>query len=120
MSARKSEGIRLMTICENISELTSRLALYAADRTPLISPSDAEQRNAADGIVYGLFKVLEEAYVLDEETTERMPEVDWAALHGMRNILAHAYGEVDIHVILNTIDRDMPILYNACARLINS
>ncbi len=108
-----------MTICENISELTARLGAYADDCSPLIAPIDAMQRNAADGIVYGLFKVLEEAYVLDEETTDRIPEVDWAALHGMRNILAHAYGEVDMHAILNTIDRDLPVLYNGCIRALS-
>jgi uncharacterized protein with HEPN domain len=41
---------------------------------------------------------------------ERHPEVDWAALRGVRNRLVHGYFDIDAEVVWQTIISDVPRL----------
>ena len=46
-----------------------------------------------------------------EETKDRMP---WGMIRGMRNWLAHAYGEMDEKIIWGTAVHDIPKLLDFC------
>jgi uncharacterized protein with HEPN domain len=50
----------------------------------------------------------------------RRPEVDWAALAGLRNVLVHAYLGVDLDQIQHAIEHDMPGLKTACLDLLQA
>ncbi len=41
---------------------------------------------------------------------ESHPEVPWASIIGMRNILVHNYFEIDLPVIWNAVERELPEL----------
>jgi uncharacterized protein with HEPN domain len=47
---------------------------------------------------------------LDSEFRERIPEIPWAKIIGMRNVLVHHYFEIDTDVVWSVIDRDLPAL----------
>ena len=38
------------------------------------------------------------------------PEIPWDVMYGMRNRVIHDYFEVDLEVVWQTIQRDLPIL----------
>lgn len=45
-------------------------------------------------------------------------KVPWKAVFGMRNFLAHEYGEVDSEAVFNTIQKDMPILKETIIQIV--
>ena len=47
---------------------------------------------------------------LPDDLARRHPEVDWAAIVGMRNVVVHEYFGVDIAMLLDVLDTDLPQL----------
>ncbi|MDO9556404.1 MAG: DUF86 domain-containing protein [Coriobacteriia bacterium] len=48
------------------------------------------------------------------------PDVDWIAITATRNHVVHGYFEVDIEMVWETVERDMPILKRQVARILRS
>lgn len=45
---------------------------------------------------------------VSESTRNAHPSIPWRAMIGMRNIIAHEYGRVDLDLVWRTVQRDMP------------
>lgn len=45
---------------------------------------------------------------LPEATVERLPSMTLREIRGMRNRLAHGYGDIDVAMMWDTISRDVP------------
>ena len=57
------------------------------------------------------FEVLgEAARRLSPEARNQFPEIPWKLLTGMRNILIHDYDDVDLDVVWDTVQKDVPVL----------
>ena len=67
-----------------------------------------------------LLQIGELAGKLSREFIETHPEQPWAKMRGMRNIVAHAYGAIDIETVWNTATKNIPPLYSYCANLLSS
>ena len=50
----------------------------------------------------------------DEFKNATSNEIPWRMIRGMRNVLAHAYGEIDEDALWATIINDIPIIRNFC------
>ena len=57
-----------------------------------------------------LTEVGEAAKALSAATTNRMPEVPWRAIAGMRDRTGHHYPDVDLDVLWDTLAFDLPEL----------
>jgi uncharacterized protein with HEPN domain len=47
---------------------------------------------------------------LSANIRESHPEVPWAKIIGMRNILVHNYFEIDLPVVWNAVEHELPDL----------
>lgn len=54
------------------------------------------------------------------ELQAAMPEVRWREAKGIREILAHAYQDVDVVVLAEVIEDDLPALIGAFERRLRS
>jgi uncharacterized protein with HEPN domain len=52
----------------------------------------------------------EASRALSTNIRETQPEVPWAKIIGMRNILVHNYFEIDLPVVWNAVERELPEL----------
>lgn len=52
----------------------------------------------------------EAAKALSSETTHAIPDVPWRAIAGMRDRIIHRYPEVDLDVLWDTLEHDLPDL----------
>lgn len=51
---------------------------------------------------------------LSEDFKETYSGVPWRNIKGMRNIMAHKYGEISIDTVWEAITEDVPLLYDYC------
>jgi uncharacterized protein with HEPN domain len=52
----------------------------------------------------------EAARALPEEVRSLAPDVPWASIIGMRNVLVHGYFEIDTDIVWDAVQRDVPEL----------
>jgi uncharacterized protein with HEPN domain len=61
-------------------------------------------------ILYHIQLIGEAAAQLGRAFHESHPEIPWAQIVAMRNVLVHEYFGVDLHEVWKTVERDLPIL----------
>lgn len=69
-----------------------------------------------DALLFQFVVIGEAVKHLAPETRESTPEIPWADIAGLRDLIAHEYFRIDIHRVLEIVDRDLPPL----ARVIDS
>ncbi|MCX6931951.1 MAG: DUF86 domain-containing protein [Verrucomicrobia bacterium] len=63
------------------------------------------------------FEIIGEAASrLAPETQALFPSLPFRAMRGMRNIIAHDYGEVDLELVWKTATADLPVLIETLER----
>ncbi|MBN1189275.1 MAG: DUF86 domain-containing protein [Dehalococcoidales bacterium] len=63
-----------------------------------------------DAVVRNLTIIGEAARQIPTEIEGAFPEVPWAEMRALRNILTHEYDRVDIRIIWDTVQNDLPPL----------
>jgi uncharacterized protein with HEPN domain len=61
-------------------------------------------------IIHHLQVIGEASNHLSDELTEQNPDIPWADIVGLRNILVHQYFGIDLRQVWETAELDMPIL----------
>ncbi len=73
-------------------------------------------------LVLGLVKALEiigeAAYQISEETRRQVPEIPWEDIVGMRHRLVHAYFDINLDILWNTVKKDLPPLISALEKVL--
>jgi len=96
--------------CEDINHLT---LLHGS------SESDFHENISLQySCVFSLIQIGEAIKRLPSELRDENKEVDWKGLAGLRDKIAHAYGEVDIGMIRTTVLDEVPFLEKICRNLI--
>lgn len=64
-----------------------------------------------DSIMFRVIQVAESSMKLDEEFQKRNSHIPWKAIRGMRNMIVHNYGAVDLAIVYDTVVNSIPDLY---------
>ena len=107
----RSWRFRIEDILESLDKIDRYIAgieydaFLADDKT-----IDAVERN---------FEIIGEAVAnLPGEVLARYPEIPWSKMRGLRNILAHEYFGVDVSIIWQTAQEDLPPLRPQLQRIL--
>jgi uncharacterized protein with HEPN domain len=70
-------------------------------------------RTLQDAIIRNLQVLCESTQRVDSRHRDRHPEIHWASIAGMRNVLVHDYFDVDFQTVWDVVTRDLPGLHKA-------
>jgi uncharacterized protein with HEPN domain len=71
-------------------------------------------------ILYDFVVIGEAAIHIPTEVKSRYPQIPWRLMGDMRNIIAHEYFQVDLKIIWNTIQNNLPSLVAQLHELLRS
>ena len=91
-------------ILSSIAESARKVGAYVAR----IGPDWAADDMAVDAIAKRLEQIGELAKRLPADLLEWMPDVDWRGIRGIREILAHDYEDVDVGILDDVLESELP------------
>jgi uncharacterized protein with HEPN domain len=101
---------------EDIVDAAGSIEDYVRDMT--FETFRADQRTV-DAVVRNLEVIGEAARHVAEEVRRRFPDVAWAEMSDMRNVLIHEYFGVDLPILWKTIRSDLPPVVSALKAALN-
>jgi uncharacterized protein with HEPN domain len=72
-----------------------------------------------DALLFQFVVIGEAVKNLSTETRESAPEIPWTDIAGLRDLIAHEYFRIDVHRVLEIVERDLPPLEQAIDGLLN-
>lgn len=73
-----------------------------------------------DAVIRRLLIIGEASARMPEPFRTAHPEIPWHKMTGMRNRLVHGYAEVNMYMVWDTIQNDLPPLEGMLGELLNS
>ena len=64
-----------------------------------------------DSIMFRVIQIAENSMKLDVEFQKKNSHIPWRAIRGMRNMIVHDYGAVDLEIVYDTVKNSIPELY---------
>lgn len=102
---------------DRLNDWLGDLAGFGADAAYLVGLgqqnylADTQQgrllRNAGERLLIKVATIVER---LPEEFKNRYPDIEWASINRMRNLVAHQYDKVNDDLMFVTLRRDIPAL----------
>ena len=97
--------------------------LEAAQKIVQFTESETRESLSADeklqlAIVRLIEIIGEAASRISDEFRDKHPQIPWIAIRGMRNRLVHAYFDIDLDVVWNTITTAIPALIKQVEALV--
>ena len=68
-----------------------------------------------DSMLFRMIQISENAKKLSDGYKAKKSDILWNALSGLRNRIVHDYGNVDLHVVYETLKNDIPDLLELLA-----
>lgn len=100
---RKDDAVRIRHMLDAANEAVS--FMKGKNRRSL-----DKDRKLVLALVKSIEIIGEAAVRVSEDCREEQPQVPWASIIGMRNRLIHAYFDINLDILWETVDRDLPSL----------
>ena len=104
MRDKPNDQARLLLMMEavgNIESFTEGVSTYE---------SFAANKILCHAVTYNLQCIGENVYKLSRECIERHPSIDWEAIEGLRHVLVHDYYQVNLEMVWQILEKDLPDL----------
>ncbi|MDN5758100.1 MAG: DUF86 domain-containing protein [Tomitella sp.] len=105
---------------ERLADILSAIDRCSAYREALDDPAEPTARMAYDAVLHNLMVIGEAANAMREDLANVVPGTEWNSIIGLRNIIAHAYFQVQPDVIIDVIDTNLDPLATEIRRLLGS
>jgi uncharacterized protein with HEPN domain len=102
---------------EDILVAVERISAYTAGMTFEGFRADAK---TVDAVLYNIGIIGEAARHVPLEIEERFPEVPWAKMRAIRNVVTHQYAEVSPAIIWRTVQQNLPTLEPQLRRILKT
>ena len=113
MSAKGTDLGKVQEIFDVITQTKRQIQSVGMTKAAFLNPPDDTIDLMAEGIMNRVLRVTEEAGRFDDATAVKYG-FDSAGTRGVRNRLAHVYGDVDREIIWQVIEEDFDVLLAAC------
>ena len=70
-----------------------------------------------DSVIRRIEIIGEAAGRVSSEFREKTPEISWNEIRGMRNRMIHVYDDIDMDIVWETVQQDIPHLISQLERL---
>jgi uncharacterized protein with HEPN domain len=101
---------------EDILEAVSWIRSYTQG---LSLPALAADRKTRDAVIRNLEIIGEACRNVPQVVRSRHSEVNWRSIAGFRNVLIHEYFGVDLDVVWDVIQKDLPLLAEHVRRILD-
>lgn len=71
-----------------------------------------------DALLHNLHVIGEAVKKLPEDFRDRHADLPWREIAGMRDVVAHAYFALDLDILWDAVQKDVPILLSRAQQLI--
>ena len=99
-------------IIEHIENVLNSQKRFGREFSVFISDKDY-----FNSVCMSLLQIGELARNLTKEFTNKHDQIPWKNIVGLRNVVAHEYGQLDMETVWATITDDIPDLYEKCKKL---
>jgi len=103
---------------QHIIEAIDRACGYVADMDAAAFDVDTRTQDAVIRTLQIVGEAANKARIADPDLQSRSPEIPWDVMYGMRNRIIHDYFEVDLDVVWQTLQRDLPVLRSQIVQLL--
>ena len=101
---------------QDVVEAINRIELYIQDTTRLQFEIDQMR---FDAVVRNLEVIGEAIKRVPDSIRENYPSIAWRKIAGLRDRLIHAYFDVDIEIIWDIVQSELPTLKSEIQQIIN-
>ena len=115
MSAKVEEASSIQEIYDIVLQTQSEIEEIGFTEEAFKHPRTAVENLIAEGIMNRVLRITEEVGHLSESVSQEYGFERRGAV-GVRNRLAHAYGEVDRQIIWDVVSNDFDALLAGCLR----
>jgi len=112
MSAKRAWTFRI----DHSLHAIDKIQRYTAGMT---LQSFAADELVVDAVIRNFLVIGEAARNIPAEVQRAHPELPWAQMQGMRNILVHDYDVVNLDIVWNTIQTNLPPLVAPLQKLLD-
>ncbi|NJR63609.1 MAG: DUF86 domain-containing protein [Cyanobacteria bacterium CRU_2_1] len=63
-----------------------------------------------DSVIRRLLVIAEAARRVSETTRQTLPKISWSEINGMRNRLVHEYDDVNLNIVWDVVQSEIPSL----------
>lgn len=105
--------LRTQRILANYERLQQRLTFTKTTQDSFVNDTSEAGLLAYDAIMIIVLQIVEDASSLSDSLKETIPSQPWRNIKGFRNLIAHAYYQVDKEMAWDVVDRDIPALCKA-------
>jgi len=103
------------SVDERFDDILAAIERCRRYRVHLSNENDEHAAMAFDATLRNLAVIGEAVRSLPEEATRAMPDIPWASIAGLRNIVVHEYFRVDYTAIIDIVDNYLTDLAKAIA-----